>query len=146
MTHEARVKELMENKVPWYFLTKEQKECFRKVGKSYCLYHSWCTGEWELAGIDKWTQMDIYRIKKDYQPETKIIKCEIYKDRVTHALYQLMYEKPSDKQRYLWEAQSDPDFAGFEFENGRILATTAWDSLIMNEKVFRAKYVLFRRK
>ena len=140
MTHEARVKELMENKVPWYFLTKEQKECFRKVGKSYCLYHSWCTGAWELAGIDEWTQMDVYRIKKDYQPEPKIFKCEIKLNDIGNCLGYFEGAVWS----CLFEAQADPDFNGFEDRLGNVSYLSPW--FYVDSRYEIAKYVLFRSK
>lgn len=110
------IKKLKDNKEAYGLLSKEEQECFEKVGKENCDYY---------VGNDKWEGLfradgifvpgNTYRIKPDYQLESKepqVERCEVA------TVNNRLYYKQDGRLYFLHEAFSDPDHIGFLDKNG----------------------------
>lgn len=134
------IEKLKKNERPFGLCTKEEQECFRKVGKKNCQFFN---GGWQKSIYDTFEPGSVYRIKKTYTPEAEIEKCERYYDEHGLACFKLA----GKTELCIHTAVSHKNFAGFEYEDEKVsphpyIAILQHD---MTYKINPPKYVLMRK-
>jgi len=108
------IEELKQNETPWGFLSKKKQDYLKKVAPGYCIQLSLSDGNehWFAMRPDAMFAR-IYRLRKDYQPEPEIERCEVYSDNGW-----VWYKREDGRERILSCAVDDPDFIDAEDKNG----------------------------
>ncbi len=148
------IKQLMDNKEAFGLMSPEMQEKAKGIGM---VNYFRLFGNVGWGGIIKDTSYVFfteyaYRLRSDYEEKPEIVECEIYSKGT------LYYRDIGGIQRSLSRAIEHPDFIGFKFEDGTILAcpvmyhfdgnrTDEINGLEMEDvKILHATHVLFRRQ
>jgi hypothetical protein len=141
----SMIEQMKENLVKYAELTIDEKNCLCKAHRSNCVFLD-DSGKWfPLDDHDNMHDFDNnyrYRIRPDYQPEPEVEKCRVtMKNMGSYKVYSYF--------RYnlgitLQNALNDPNFIGYEYENGVVGVWPRIDNSKTNPAEY-PKYVLFAK-
>ena len=137
-----QIERLKNNEKPFGLLSKEDQELLCEINNKYGL--EWFDGSrWSTLSFRPWeiATCSSFRIHKDYHPEPKVIRCEVYEESGW-----LWFGLPSGSDYTIDEAVAIPNFIAYDYGYGH---TAIHPRLMCNEldkKDITAqtpKYVLF---
>jgi len=137
------IEKLKHNKTAFTLLSKEEQECFGKVGANNCRV-LW-NRKWEVIRGEGFGPDFTYRIKSDYRPEPQVERCEVFTDGNNH----LCYQRSTDIsfRNTLTTALSDPDFIEAQDESGDPVGIRGHvEAHLRNKPAPIPKYVLFVKR
>ena len=105
------IEKLKKNEIPFGLLSSEEQECLVEVKRHNCTNYLE-SKLWTNCSGGLFANTVVYRIKPDYQPEPKLVDCEIYKKAGT-----LWAEFDGIKYK-IFELLSQEEFAGFYHTGG----------------------------
>lgn len=79
MNEKEMIEKLKTNTTAFGYLTKEEQEFFKIIGKENCIVLGETNNEYWIQGLSilKWYFNNVYRIKSDYQPEPEYEDIEL---------------------------------------------------------------------
>jgi len=143
------VDRLKANAMPFALCTPEEQEVFKQVGPENCIVLTgieratgWAKAKWGQA--TSFFPAHTFRIKKDYQPESEIERCRVWPPNECYTFCH--YRRTGEGEQDLAAALPDPDFMGFEYEDGKTRCIPRLLPAKDNEPAQIPVAVLFRRR
>lgn len=138
-------KKLMKNEKVFSRLTSKEQACFKKAGKENCVFWGDAIDKWRVSICDNFQPGVVYRIKRDYEPEPEIERCEVFvRDEISTE--RLCYQRSGCVTRSLTEALNDPDFIHPLDKDGIIVPLRIFLSTDKSKPAPWPKELLFRSK
>ena len=116
------IEKLKKNERPFGLCSKEEQECFERVGRGNCKCFD-INKEWaELISGLCFGTCSTYRIKSNYQLKPEMKKYEVYTTSKTNTCW-FYFDTLKEKQWSLSSAMNMPNFSHFELDNGTTFYT-----------------------
>jgi hypothetical protein len=145
------IKQLKENEKPFGLMSKEMQEKLSTLVDSLQYYSG--SGIWQPYTSKAGFEINgTYRLRPDYEEEPEVIRVEI----TSCIVNGLLYDLNGRGMLNISEAQNNPDFIGFLYEDGNIIpmarkytgegAVKMITGMGQDTKVLTPTHVLFRGK
>ena len=150
------LEQLKQNEKPFGLMSEEMQAKAKEIGKTEFDWFR-AIGAWESTIGEVFVSGCVYRLRADYEDENEIEECEIFTDKFSGFLRCRLEDGLTMD---IDAAPHYPDFIGFKFEDGTVLAVSVMyhfcgnrtDETSIHEekddeaKVLHATHVCFRRK